>query len=186
MTDNKGNRMKVITRWGQRKASGSQMKLRKPFKGKPQFTVDGLYITLFTHELTSDELGRKGYTPIVRNFTPSGISILDEYVQALHAGQTGTGDFCNRHNARLTDLDGLIFLLLGMSNADFRNRWIVRCADELLRYTDMEIPEVARRSGAGTRGNLYLIYERDLNCSPTQRRAELRQPGDLGRFKIVE
>lgn len=52
---------------------------------------------------------------------------------------------------------------------DFRNRWIVRMADLLLRYTDMTIDEIARRSGDGTRTNLYFIYERDMNTSPTAR-----------------
>jgi len=117
---------------------------------------------------------------------PSGINVLDEYLQALSAGQADIGGFCARHNAKTSDLDGLTFLLTGMSNVDFRNRWMLRCADELLRYTDMTMPEIARRCGAGTRGNLYFIYERELNCSPSQRRLELRQPGDLGKYKIVE
>jgi len=59
----------------------------------------------------------------------------------------------------------------------------VRCADELLRYTDKPLAEIARLCGAGSRNNLYFIYERDLNCSPTMRRQQLRQEGDLGRFK---
>jgi len=37
-----------------------------------------------------------------------------------------------------------------------------------------------------TLDDLYFIYERELNCSPSQRRSELRQPGDLDRYKIVE
>lgn len=159
---------------------------RKPFKGEAQFTFDDLYITPFTYELTADELGRTGYTPLKRNMSPSGINVLDEYLQALSEGQSDIGGFCDRHNAKTADLDGLVFLLTGMSNVDFRNRWIVRCADELLRHTDMKMPEIARRCGAGTRGNLYFIYERELDCSPSRRRTELRKPGDLGKYRIID
>lgn len=183
---NKGKRASVVSRWGERrKATFFTPTPRKPFKGEAQFTLDDLYITPFTHELTADELGRTGYTPLERDMSPSGVNVLDEYLQALSEGRSDIGDFCARHNAKTADLDGLVFLLTGMSNVDFRKRWIVRCADELLRYTDMEVAEVARRCGAGSRGNLYFIYERELNCSPSQRRTELRKPGDLGKYKIV-
>ena len=50
----------------------------------------------------------------------------------------------------------------------------------------MTVEEIARRSGAGTRTNLYFIYERDLNTSPTARRNTLRKPGELNRYKIIE
>lgn len=59
-------------------------------------------------------------------------------------------------------------------------------ADLLLRYTDMTVEELARRSGTGTRTNLYFIYERDLNTSPTTRSNALRKPGECGRYKFVE
>lgn len=186
MTENDGNRASVMKRWGYEKSKYVNPTPRKPFKGKAQYTLDGLYITPFTHELTADGFGRTGYTPLERNLCPSGVNVLDEYLQALSAGLSDIGGFCDRHNAKTSDLDGLIFLLTGMSNMEFRNRWIMRCADELLRYTDLMMTEIARRSGAGTRNNLYFIYERELNCSPTQRRYELRKKGDLGKFKIVE
>jgi len=187
MTQDKGNRAKVMGRWlNIEKEFRNRQTPRKPFKGEAQYSLDDLYITPFTHELTSDGLGRTGYTPLERNMNPSGINVLDEYLQALSAGQADIGGFCARHNAKTSDLDGLMFLLTGMSNVDFRNRWMLRCADELLRHTDMTMPEIARRCGAGTRGNLYFIYERELNCSPSQRRAELRKQGDLGKYKIVE
>lgn len=198
MAGKKGNRANVTDRWyGVNKSSSWRSQTPRPaFKGEAQYTLDDLFITPFTHELTSDELGRTGYTPIVgqttdgtmrqRNLCPTGIHVLDAYLQALSRGQSDVAEFCDRYNAKTADLDGLIFLLTGMPNQDFRNRWIVRMADLLLRYTDMTVDEIARRSGAGTRTNLYFIYERDLNTSPTDRRNALRKPGDLGKYKITE
>lgn len=187
MANEKGNRTNVLKRWGSRRYGYRYQKIpRKPFKGEAQFTLDDLYITPFTHELTTDGQGRKGYTAVDRNMNPSGIKVLDEYLQALSAGQSDIADFCARHDAKTSDLDGLVFLVTGMTNLDFRTRWILRQADDLLRFTDMSAVEVARRSGAGSRSNLYFIYERELNCSPIQRRKALREDGDLGRYSIEE
>lgn len=187
MTRNNGNRANVVRRWSNRDSSyRNTPSPRGAFKGTPQFTFDDLYISPFTHERQTDERGFTGYVLIERNFRPSGVNVLDEYIQALHAGKLDISGFCARYNARMRDLDGFIFLLTGMNNEQFRNRWMMRRADDLLRYTTMTVDEVARRSGAGTRGNLYFCYERDMNCSPSQRREELRQQGDLDRFRIVE
>lgn len=187
MTGRKGNRANVMNRWyGRDKDNLRHQTPRTPFKGEPQYTFEKLFITPFTHAFTADDMGRTGYTPIERNLTPTGIHILDAYLRALHRGHSDVADFCDRYNARTADLDGLIFLLTGMSNQEFRNRWILKTADLLLRYTGMTVEEIARRSGAGTRTNLYFIYERDLNTSPTARRNALRKPGELNRYKIVE
>ncbi len=187
MENNKGNRKNVMDRWYSNATYYStQQKPREKFKGKAQFTFDGVFITPFTHELTEDEMGRRGYTPIEVNLQPTGIQVFDAYLQALRVGDSRISSFCKRYRAKTSDLDGLVFLLTGMSNLEFRNCWIRRSADLLLRHTDWMMTEIARRSGAGTRTNLYFIYERDMNCSPTDRRYELRMPGDFDRFRIIE
>ena len=185
MTNRKGNRARVRNRWyGANKWGEREKKPRASFKGTAQFTLDDVFIMPFTHELTSDELGRKGYTPLSVNRRPTGIHVFDDYLQALSIGDSNIGSFCDRYQAKTADLDGLVFLLTGISNTAFRNQWILRTADLLLRYTDLSITEIADRSGAGTRNNLYFMYERDFNCSPTQRRDDLRMPGDLGHYRI--
>lgn len=185
MSEHKGNRKNVLDRWyGDGNGTRNYQSMRKPFKGEPQFSFDDLYVMPFTHELTADDMGRKGYTPLEQNLCPTGIKVLDEYIQFLHSGQADVSAFCAKYNLKTSDLDGFIFVLTGLSNWVFRKQWIMRCADELLRYTDMNLNKIASRCGAGTRNNLYFMYERDMNCSPTQRREELRQKGDLGRYKI--
>lgn len=183
----KGNRAKVMDRWyGDNRNSRYRHGERAPFKGEPQYTLDQLFITPFTHVLTEDGAGRKEYTPIERNLSPTGIHVLDAYLQRLHRGDFDVAVFCASYNARTQDLNGLMFLLTGMSNLAFRNRWQLRTADLLLRHTDMNIEEIALRCGAGTRTNLYFIYERELDMSPTDRRNQLRRPGDLEKYRIEE
>ena len=56
--------------------------------------------------------------------------------------------------------------------------------DDLLRYTDLPLAEIARRSGLGSQINLYQALRRDCNMSATERRHFLRQEGDEGRFEL--
>lgn len=187
-TDNMGNRAKVMDRWyGREKGFGwrEPKKPREPFRGKPQFTFEDLYITPFTHERTTDQYGNVVYYPLTeRNMTPSGVAVMDDYLQHLFAGKADIADFCARYNARTADLDSLVFLLTGMPNLEFRTRWQLTTADALLRYTKMAVADIAVRSGMGTRNNMYFIYEREFDQSPTERRDAIRQDGDLGRFAI--
>ena len=41
-----------------------------------------------------------------------------------------------------------------------------------------------KRSGIGSANNLYLAYKRDFNLAPGYRRKAMRQPGDVGRYKL--
>ena len=74
--------------------------------------------------------------------------------------------------------------LTGLKGALFRQRYQARLADDLLRYTDLPLAEIARRSGLGSQINLYQALRRDCNMSATERRHFLRQEGDEGRFEL--
>lgn len=67
---------------------------------------------------------------------------------------------------------------LNIRNNSFWNNTI---KDRLYGYP---VADIAARSGMGTRNNMYFIYEREFNLSPTERRNAIRQKGDLGRFAI--
>ena len=77
-----------------------------------------------------------------------------------------------------------MFILTGLKGALFRQRYQARLADDLLRYTDLPLAEIARRSGLGSQINLYQALRRDCNMSATERRHFLRQEGDEGRFEL--
>lgn len=183
-----GNRKNVLDRWygaGHRSSDSEARKPRAPFRGTPQFDFEQLYIAPFTHRRSADEQGNIVYRPVEeRNLAPTGVAVMDDWLRHLADGRTDLAAFCARYNARTSDLDSLVFLLTGMSNFEFRTRWQLRTADALLRYTKMSVEDIARRCGMGTRGNMYFIYEREFNLSPTERRRQLREKGDLGRFAI--
>lgn len=151
-------------------------------KGTPQYTMDDLFISPLRQRRRYNEDGYVSYELMERNTAPTGIHIFDDFLRYLAEGKSSVQDFADRHGLRLTDIDGMIFMLTGMSGQDFRIAFQVRAADELLRYTNMEMAEVARRSGVGSANNLYLTYKRDFGVAPGKRRRQIRKEGDLGRY----
>lgn len=150
---------------------------------EPQFTFEQLYISPFTQKRRYTEDGRVFYDPIERK-TLTGIRIFDAYILYLASGNSDLQAFANLHGLRRDDIDSMVFILTGMRGVDFRLKYQMRMADELLRYTELSVAEVAQRSGIGSPNNLYLAYKRDHNLAPGYRRRAIRQPGDVGRYKL--
>jgi len=155
---------------------------KRELKSTPQYTLDDLYISPFTRRVRYDEDGRKYYVNIERNTSPTGIHVMDDFLRYMADGGSDVGTFVNRHGIHTDELAALLFILTGMKGALFRQQYQARLADDLLRYTDLSLAEVARRSGIGSQINLYQVLRRDCNMSGTERRRFLRQEGDLGRF----
>ena len=157
---------------------------KRELRSTPQCTLDDLYITPFTRRRRYDEEGRRYYVDVERNTSPTGIHVMDDYLRYLAAGQSDIGAFADRHGIRTEELAALVFILTGLKGALFRQRYQARLADDLLRYTDLPLAEIARRSGLGSQINLYQALRRDCNMSATERRHFLRQEGDEGRFEL--
>lgn len=151
---------------------------------KPQFPYEGLYISPFTARRRYDEDGHVNYVPLERNLQPSGVRLIDEFAVQLAGGNGSRGAFCRRMGITTTQLNTLFLLLTGISADGFRMYFCLRLADDLLRYTDMEVREIARRSGLGTSTNLFYTFRREYKCSATDRRYALRKKGDVGRYKL--
>lgn len=150
----------------------------------PQFPYETLYISPFTLERRFDEHGNVSYITLERNLQPTGIHLLDEFVAQLAEGHRERGTFCKRMGITTHQLNTFILLLTGVTTEDFRKYFSIRLADDLLRYTNMKISEVAQRSGIGSTVNLFYIYREKYNCSASDRRYAIRKKGDLGRYKL--
>ena len=183
--DKKGKVPKVKDRWyGDHKYRHERELKPHEFKGTPQFTFDDLYITPFTHRRHYSEDGLVTYVPLERNFQPTAIRVMDDFLHSMSAGHSDVTTFCERYGARTNDIDSLIFLLTGMRGIDFRQAYQLRMADELLRYTSLGVVDIARRCGFGSRTNLCFAYQCDLCTTPSDRREQLRQQGDEDSYKI--
>ena len=157
---------------------------KRELLSKPQYTLDDLYIPPFTRRRRYDEDGRWHYVAVERNTSPTGIQVMDEYLRLLTAGESDVGAFAARHGLTTGELAAIVFILTGVKGARFRQLYQARLADDLLRYTSLPLPEIARRSGLGTPINLYQTLRREWNMSATERRQALRSDGDEDRFAL--
>ena len=153
-------------------------------KGEPQFKLDDVYISPLRQIRRYSPDGYVSYDLVERNTTPTGIRVFDDYLRYLTNGHSDLQAFAKSHGLKVSDIDSLTFVLTGKRGVDFRQAYQVKMADEMLRYTDMKLPEIAKRSGLGSSNNLYLTYKREFNLAPGYRRQKLRQEGDKGRFKV--
>lgn len=154
------------------------------FLGTPQWTIDQLYISPFTARRRYDEEGIAHYDEIPRNLHPTGVDVMDHYLRRLSEGLDVMKEFSKLYGLRAEDMEALIFILTGMKAMDFRMAYQMRLADELLRYTDLPLAEVARRSGLGSHTNLCVFFRRKYRQTPTVRRIALRRKGDAGRYRV--
>lgn len=154
-------------------------------EAKKQFlTLDDLYISPFTHVRHYDDNGQPFYTPLERNQHPTGLYAADILLQSLTNGTTNLAAIARRLGCSGRDLSGLVRCLTGQPSDDFRNQYRQRLVDDLLRYTTLNLSEVALRSGIGTERNLYSFCRRHHGCTPSDRRLQIRMVGDEGRFGL--
>ena len=150
---------------------------------KPQFAdMQALYIPSFTQRYYYDREGNRYVEPVERNLQPTGIAVLDHWLQALSKGKTDSLCFCYAEGIDLLPFSGFIQVLTGMNPTDFRDRYLLLLADDLLRYTDLKAGEIGRRIGMIGKNSFNKFMKRVSGATPIQRRNALRQPGDLNRY----
>lgn len=158
--------------------------VNRELKSEPQFTFNDLYITPFAQRKRYEEDGRWQYVAVERRTSPTGIRIMDDYLNYLSAGQSDMQAFADRHGLKTEEVGAMVFILTGIKGVRFRQLFQMRMVDELLRYTVLPFDEVARRSGLGSPNNMYLALRREYNMSASERRAFLQKEGDVGRFRL--
>ena len=144
-------------------------------------TLDDVYISPFTMVRHWDDNGQAVYTPLERNLQPTGLYAADLLLQSLSNGERNLANIARRLGCSSRDISGLVRCLPGQPSDEFRNQYRQRLADDLLRFTTLTLPDVARRSGIGSQRNLFEFCRRNYGCTPAVRRRRIRQAGDAGR-----
>lgn len=145
-------------------------------------TLDDIYVSPFTSVREYDREGNISYIPIVPSRKTTGVGNIDKLTAAIAAGH-------NRKHITSTfgldyrELNGIVRLLTGMEYGELALKLALRAADELLRYTDLPIAEVAARSHIGSEANMRRIFASIYHCSPSERRRDIRQPRDVGKYR---
>lgn len=147
-------------------------------------SLDDLYISPFTSARYYDDNGLPQYRPLVRNLHPTGIYAADLLLQSLSLGNCSLTALARRLGCSSRDISGLIRCLTGQPSDHFRTAYRKRLVTDLLRFTDLSLPEVAARSGIGQKRNLHLFTNLHFGCTPDELRHRIRHVGDEGRFAI--
>lgn len=150
----------------------------------PRMTLDELYIQPFTARRTYDDEGRVSYVPLERNTTPTGQRHIDFILQSFDAGHADYDWIAARLGCQRSDLWGLIHILTGLEPREFRRQYLFRHADDLLRYTSLTLPKVARLVGAGTAANLCQLFRDNRGFTPEARRRQLQRDRDADRYRV--
>lgn len=151
-----------------------------------QFAVDKVFRMPFKERRMFDEqTGRPRYVPLETEPVATGVALVDAWLRWLGAGaEGGVEAFCKSGGVRREDWDGLVRVLSGVSCQEFMTLYALRLADDLLRFTRMRVSEVARRSGFGSERNVYRVFLSRYGMTPRERRLQLQQPGDAGRYRL--
>ena len=157
---------------------------RQQKKGEAQFTLEQLYISPFSARRQYDEDGNVSWVPIERNLEPTGIWVMDHYLQFLMRGGFYRPTFCEQEGVTQAQLAALVSVLTGMGVIEFQQRYVLMVADELLRYTSLTLDHIAHHYGGIDATNLCRLYKKYYSTTPGRRREHLRQKGDEGRFRV--
>ena len=180
----KGNSWKTRNRRSSYNGYVARKVVVREYRGEPQFTLDKLYIPPFTRRKRWAEDGRWQYVAIERNMSPTGITVMDDYLRYLASGNSDMQAFADRYGLKREEVGAMVFILTGIKGIRFRQLYQMRLVDDLLRYTDIDPVEVARRSGLGSKNNMYLALRREYDMNIGERRYFLRKENDLGRFAL--
>lgn len=149
-----------------------------------RYTAAEMYISPFTRRRTTDEAGHVIYVENPRNLKPTGCDCLDFIAREFSEGHTSYQRLASQMGVSCEDLCTLLRVMTVGSSLQLRRDLLLLTADDLLRYTDLPISEIARRCGASTAANLGQLYHDHRHTFPSARRRALRQEGDLGRFLL--
>ena len=156
---------------------------KQPDRG-PQYSLDDLYFTVFNERRKYDEDGYPYYIPIEKNTRPTGVRVMDNFMNYLNEGYSSISSFCKTEGVNETDFSRMCKVLTGMKALEFKIRWTERTVVDLLRYTNLSPAEVADRSGVGSHNNMCIACKRVTGRSSRDFRNYEREERDVGLYRI--
>jgi len=153
-------------------------------KEEPQYSFDELYFTPFTECRKFDDEGNAYYAPIEKNTRPTGICVLDDFMNFLNDGNSSVAVFCRRKGISIAAFSGLCEVLTGMKAIPFKMKWTAQTLLDLLRYTNLSLSEAGERSGVGAWSNMHKVCKEASGYTPREYRWFERNDFDLGKYRL--
>lgn len=160
----------------------------------PQYTLEQVFISPFDAKREYHPDGNWEWKPLLRDLHPTGIEQFDLLLRYLAEGHYDRKPFYARVGISDKWRDetgnpyfGFVFVLTGLGIREFHNRYTLRTADLLLQYTDLDLKDIARRSGTYDASTLNRLYRKFHHCTTNQRRLALRKQDDrVGFYRLAD
>lgn len=150
----------------------------------PQFTLEDLYASPFTYERKFRPDGSYYWEELTNLAPVTGIHVLDDFLRYLRAGNRMAKSIAKRIDVSPADLNIFLKILTGETTSDFIRMYLLRQACDMLKYTDLNVDEIAKHCSFGNNSNLTQSFTPVMGVTPRIYRYEHQSKLDRGRFRI--
>ena len=144
-----------------------------------QISINDVYRPVVTRQRVTNADGWTRMELVERQIAPTGSLLVDAVAQALDTGEYFTGkELARAMQTNTTVLNGVFQLYTDMDLHQFMQQFRLKRACDWLAHTDLDVYEVATRSGFATQPSFTRQFLKQLKCSPTDYRKRNR-PADF-------
>ena len=151
---------------------------------KTKYSFETLYVSPFTKRLGFDEKELKTiYVPMEQKRLRTGLDVVDLVVDKLIAGQD---PLTLPWQLGMTEavMSTTFRTLTGLTLVEFRTRWRMRVASELLRYTELPLKEVMSRICYTSQQSFSRMFRKAYGAAPREYRRICHEAGDAGKYAL--
>ena len=138
---------------------------------------EDVFITVFKRKPTEEELWM-GVPPDFDGNRPSGNNLIDLFAYLIRKYERmDTSEYARIMQLKTSELRGAILAIGGMSAMEWRNRYLLLEAQELMERTDMSITAIAAKLGFSQPSVFSKFFRTLTKSQPWERRVEKKKPG---------
>lgn len=146
---------------------------------------EDVFITVFKRKPTEEELWM-GVPPDFDGNRPSGNNLIDLFAYLIRKyGRMDTSEYARIMQLKTSELRGAILAIGGMSAMEWRNRYLLLEAQELMERTDMSITEIAAKLGFSQPSVFSKFFRTLTKSQPWEWRIEKKNRAQTGREPII-
>ena len=153
-------------------------------KRNPQFNVEKLYVTPFIYERKFHPDGRSYLEEITVEIPATGIDVLDDFLRHVRAGNRSVQNIASQIGVAAVELNAFIKVLTGQTISEFIRLYMLHHAQQLLKYTDLSVDEIAHHCGFVNNSNLTQSFTPIVGMPPREYRYQNQSRLDKGRFRL--
>ena len=131
-----------------------------------------------------------GVPPNFDGNRPSGNNLIDLFAYLIRKyGRMDTSEYARIMQLKTSELRGAILAIGGMSAMEWRNRYLLLEAQELMERTDMSITEIAAKLGFAALGILQVLPHADeiaaLGMAHREKKTGLKPEENLSLLRVI-